>query len=130
MENHHNSNEATWKQGAPAGLTLEPTPLPITGTPATANIASKYAQYAQYEPWTLENHHNSNEATWTQGAPAGLTLEPTPLPITGTPKTANIGSKYAQYDHWTIENHLNSNEATWKQGAPAGFTFEPTPLPI
>jgi len=57
-------------------------------------------------------------------------LEPTPLPITGTPQNANIASRYAQYDHWTEENHDHSNATTWVADAPTGFTHEPTPLPI
>lgn len=94
-------NETAWTADAPAGLILEPTPLPIAGTPAVANIGSQYL-LAQYDPWTLENHHKSNNVTWIAGSPANLTLEATPLPITGTPATANTGSAYAQYDPWTL----------------------------
>ena len=63
-------------------MTLEPTPLPITGTPKNA------ASLAQYDHWTQETLNNSNPPVWVADSPAGMTVEPTPLPITGTPKNA------------------------------------------
>ena len=91
-------------------MTLEPTPLPISGTPQVAA--------AQYDHWTEDTLNHSNPAIWVKDAPAGMTLEPTP-PIST-----------AQYDPWTVENHNKSNEVTWTAGAPAGKTVEATPLPI
>jgi hypothetical protein len=43
---------------------------------------------AEYDTWETLHPRTYNETAWTANAPAGLTLEPTPLPITGTPAVA------------------------------------------
>ena len=53
---------------------------------------------AEYDTWETLHPRTYNETAWTANAPAGLTLEPTPLPITGTPAVANDSPYLSQKD--------------------------------
>jgi hypothetical protein len=51
---------------------------------------------AEYDTWETLHPRTYNETAWTANAPAGLTLEPTPLPITGTPAVATNSAYLSQ----------------------------------
>ena len=53
---------------------------------------------AEYDNWETLHPRTYNETAWTANAPAGLTLEPTPLPISGTPAVANDSPYLSQKD--------------------------------
>ena len=133
-------NETAWTANAPAGYTLEPTPLPISGTPATAANSPYLSQQGSndwiqapppFDPWNDDQLKHMNDTTWKEGSPAGLIMDPVPLPIPAVaPDAKAANSNFAEYDHWTQETLNNSNPPVWIKDAPAGLTLEPTPLPI
>ena len=79
-----------------------------------------------YEPWNIDNHHASDEKTWTAGAPPGYEAVAPPAAAAGLMQMygSRFGPPTPPYEPWNVDNHHASDEKTWGEAAPKDYVID------